>query len=292
MSQTTTFALALEQLDGVGRVTAGRLLARFATLEDVRRTPREQVLTRIKGAPNAETLVQRLFDDVAMQPHVDTAKQTLQHLKRRRVRVLTARDAAWPVRLDNLPRSKRPALLYTFGRTSALQQPIAALFARPPLREAAFERAQALTRQLAAHRVRPGTGAAHSFDVVVHKIATGDEAPSVLVAPAGLQHMPRPLRPIASQVVKAGGALASPFPMQHGPYDHDDALRALVLAALARVCVFIEPQEDTAEWKALTWALEAGRPVFGTPHPETPLPSQVRPFDHDTDFDAILAAAS
>ena len=292
MSQTATFALALEQLDGVGRVTAGRLLARFATYEEVRRTPREQVLTRIKGAPNAEALVHRLFDDEAMQPHFDAAKQTLQHLRRRRVRVLTARDAAWPARLDDLPRSQRPALLYTFGCTSALRQPIAALFARPPLHEKLFERAQDLVRLLAAHHVLPGTGAAHSFDVVMHKITTDNAAPSVLVAHAGLQHMPRPLRPVASQAVKAGGVLASPFPMQHGPYDHDDALRAFVLAALARACIFIDPQEGTAEWKALTWALEAGRPVFGASPAETPLPPQVRPLARDADFDAVLAAAS
>ena len=43
------FALALLSLDGVGRVTAHRLIERFASAEAVRGAPREQVLLRLRG---------------------------------------------------------------------------------------------------------------------------------------------------------------------------------------------------------------------------------------------------
>lgn len=261
---TMLFALALEHLEGVGRVTAGRLLARFASLDDLRRYPREQVLVRIKGAPNAEALVARLFDDDAMLDAVTTAAAECEALAQRRVTLLTLRDDAWPARLADLPRGARPYRLFAYGDPAVLTRPSVAFFARPPLPTGPFEDAQTLVRGLLAEGLVPTTGAAHGFDVVVHRLAAGGEAPrpSMLVLPAGLARLAPPLRPAATAVAKAGGLLLSPFAMPHGPFDHDERERALVQAALADACVFVAPRPDAPEWSALEWAAGAGRPVF------------------------------
>src|SRR5690606_20206812 len=111
----------------------------------------------------------------------------------------------------------------------------------PPLDEAAYERAQALVRHLLGRGVVPVTGAAHGLDVVVHKLATGAGRPAVLVLACGMTRLHRPLRPVVSAAVRAGGLMLSPFAMDHGPYDHDDRTRALVQAALATACVFLHP---------------------------------------------------
>lgn len=286
------FALALERLEGVGRVTAGRLLAHFAAHEELLTYPREQVLLRIKGTPNAEAIVKRLFDAEAMRALLEQGHREVAHLQKQRVQVLTAQHEHWPKRLDDLPRGHRPAVLYVFGDSSALRRPLIAFFAQPPLREAPFERAQSLVHALPDRAALPATGAAHGFDVVVHKVAASPPRPmpSVLVAHCGLSKVPPPIRPIASRSVKAGGALLSPFPMQHGPFDHDERLRVYVLAALARVCIFLDPAEDSYAWEAMTWALESGRPVFGTAPPDTALPDRVQRFAGD--LDAILASLS
>ncbi len=292
MTSSSLFALALAQIDGVGRVTAGRLLKHFADYDDLRRYPREQVLLRIKGAPNAETLVRRLCDTDTMRERLEAARDTAGQLEEQHVQLLTPRDADWPPGLSDLPRGERPFLLYAFGHREALQIPTAALFARPPLSNAPFEAAQALVRALLRRGLLPATGAAHGFDVVVHKLAGGASAPSLLVANAGLSRVTRSVRPAASGAVRAGGLMLSPFPMRHGPFDHDDYHRALVLAALAGACIFVEPRPDTPEHRALAWALDAGRPTFGWPAPGSPLPDGAVSVESKADFDKIIASAS
>ena len=95
VSDTACFALALDAMDGVGRVTAGRLLAHFATYADLLRYPHEQVLTRIKGAPRSTALVSTLFDQNAMATRLEDAEQALAHLHTLRVKLVTQRDPAW-----------------------------------------------------------------------------------------------------------------------------------------------------------------------------------------------------
>ncbi len=262
MPDAARFALALQRIDGIGRVTAGRLLRHFDSFEALRRCPREQVLLRIRGAPNAEALVQTLFDEAATQPALDAARAELDALRRKRIAVLTPHHAAWPARLDALPRSERPAVLYAFGSLEALGGPVASLLARPPLEEGPFEQAQALVGRLAERQVAPAAGVAHGFDVVVLKRAARRGRPAVMVARAGLRNVPRPLRPAISEAVRAGGVLLSPFPMAHGPYDHDEDTCALLLAALADAAVFLHPRPETPERRALRWAVDAGRPSF------------------------------
>ena len=291
-SDTACFALALDAMDGVGRVTAGRLLAHFATYADLLRYPREQVLARLKGAPRSKVLVATLFDEETMTARLQDAEQTLAHLRTLRVVLIPMQDPAWPAGLNDLPRANRPFLLYTYGHLEVLSRPILALFAHPPISQEPFEQAQALVQHLLPHAVVPATGAANGFDVVVHKLCYAGRAgyPSLLVASAGMSKAPPPLRPTVSGAVKAGGLFVSPFAMNHGPFEHDDKERALILAALARACVFFEPKPKTPEWNAMTWAVEAGRPVFGIGSEEHPLPEPVHLLQSDVDFDWVLAA--
>lgn len=280
-------------MEGVGRVTATRLFSHFASYEDLLRYPREQVLTRLKGAPRSEALVATLFDQPAMHSLLADARSSLDSLHRQRVEVLTSRDAAWPPGLSGLPRQLRPFLLHAYGSLEVLHRPVVSFFAHPPISPDSFERAQDLIGRLLSHQVVPGTGAAHGFDVVVNKLCYGGPAthPSLLVASAGMARVPPSIRPTVSAVVRTGGVFLSPFAMKHGPFSHDDKERALVQAALARACVFFEPLPDTPEWHALTWAVEAGRPVFGIASDQHPMPDQVHPLRNDVDFDWVLAAS-
>ena len=290
MSDTTRFALTLDALDGVGRVTAGRLLSHFASYDDLLRYPREQVLARIKGAPRSEALVATLFDREAMDTLLEKAEQTMEGLRKQRVTLVTMRDAAWPAGLHDLPRGNRPFLLHAYGRLDVLRRPIVAVLARPPLTTASVEQVQALAGHLVTRGVAPATGAAHALDEAVHKLCYGAGYASLLVASAGMAKAPSSMRPTISAVARAGGLFLSPFAMEHGPYEHDDKERALVLAALARACVFFEPTPHTPEWHAMTWAVETGRPVFGVAASQHPLPERVHPLHSDVDFDWVLAA--
>jgi predicted Rossmann fold nucleotide-binding protein DprA/Smf involved in DNA uptake len=291
MSASAAFALALLRIDGVGRVTAQRLLAHFPSYDALRATPREQVLLRIKGAPRAADLVARLFDEGEMRPLLDQASETVRTLESRRLAVLTQHHAHWPSGLGALDLGDRPPVLYAYGDTDLLSRPSVSLFARPPLPGPAFEVAQDLVRSLVQHGLVVVGGAEHGFDVVVHKLCASAGAPSVLVTNAGMSRVAKSMRPVVSASVRAGGLLLSPFPAEHGPFPHDDADRALVMAALGRASAFFAPPPDSHEARALGWCIDHDRPTFGVAG-DAPLPERVHALDRPIDLDWVIAAAS
>ena len=267
MPDVQTFALALRALDGVGRVTAARVLERFPTYADLRRYGREQVLHRLKGAPNAAALVETLFDEAAMRTRLEAAAAEREALQRKGVNLRTPADPDWPAALGHLPRADRPFLLFAYGNARLLAAPGVALFGRPGLADEAFDLAQATVRHLARRGAVAIAGVETGFDVVVHKVAALTPAPSVMVAACGLSKIAPPLRPAVSQSVRAGGLLVSPFEMEHGPYDHDRRERGRVMAALARAAVFFNPDLDSGERAALDGARAADLPVFAASAP-------------------------
>jgi predicted Rossmann fold nucleotide-binding protein DprA/Smf involved in DNA uptake len=281
-----TFALALTRLDGVGRVTGHRLVERFDGPGDLRDHSREQVFLRLKGLPNAEEITRRLFETDELDDALDEARASIEALSERGVKLLSPRSEAWPGGLSALAPAERPLLLWAYGRAEVLERPSAALLARPPMEEAPFERAQALAQHLTAAGAVPVLGGQSGFDVALAKRAAGECAPVALVAACGLAEVPPRLRPVAGRAVRAGGVLLSPFPMTHGPFDHDDAERARVQTALARAAVFAPPAPDTPEARALTWAAEAGRPAFVLGSGDD-VPENARPVRGPDDFDAV-----
>lgn len=293
-----SFALALLDLDGVGRVTAGRVLEHFASYEALRDAPREQVLLRLKGAPHAERTVTTLFDDTVMGGLIKTAQDGLADLRSRHVEVLAPGHPHWPSGFEALSRSERPVVLYTFGNTAALAEPSVALLAREPLPTAPFETAQSLVRRLIEEGLAVAAGARPGFDVVVHKLCEAAKHPCVMVTRAGLAKLDGPARPSVAAAVRAGGVLVTSFPPTHGPFDHDDSERARLQVALARPSVFVAPRTDTPEARALDWALDAHRPVFSIhddpPSEEAPPDSfseHVHRITRPIDLDWVVAAA-
>ena len=285
-----TFALALRSLDGVGRVTARRLAEHFDGPSDLRDHSREQVLLRIKGVANAEQIVRRLFESNALPEALAETEERVQALDERGVTLIGPRSVDWPRGLGALPPAERPLLLWAHGHAEALpRRPSAAFLARPPLAEAPFERAQALAGHLLARGGMPVVGAQSGFDVALAKRAAGQNAPAAMVAACGLGQVPREVRPVASQVVRAGGLLLSPFPMQHGPFEHDERERAQVQAAVARAAVFAPPEASTPEAHALGWATDAGPPAFVL---GDEAPGNAQLVRGEDDFDAVLDAAT
>ncbi|MEM8601810.1 MAG: DNA-processing protein DprA [Bacteroidota bacterium] len=292
MNPSTLFALALLRLDGVGRVTAHRVLRHFPTHEALLDAPREQVLIRLKGVAKAEALVARLFDEDAMAPVLDEVRTALRIHAGRHVRVWTPAAPGWPGGLDALPRAERPVTLYSYGTSALLAQPSVAMLGRAGLSAPAFETAQALVRHLIGAGLPVIAGAADGFDVVMHKLCYTQRHPSVMVAASGLAKLATSIRPHASAVVSANGLVCAPFDMHHGPFPHDDRERALTQAALAAAVVVVEPLPDTPDTKALAWALEAGRPVFAIAGTRAePLSERVHRLDRPVDFDWVVAAA-
>ncbi|PAP78184.1 DNA-processing protein DprA [Rubrivirga marina] len=257
---TTAFALALLSLEGVGRVTAHRLLERFPTAEAVRAAPREQVLLRLKGVAHADRTVAAVCAP-SFEETLDEARRRLDALRERQIHVLTPGAPNLPAGLDALDRADRPVVLYAFGDLKALGWPSLAVLAAAPLAAEPFERAQDVARAVLGRGRGLVVGAAHGVDLALQKLSLGAGVPAVAVVGAGLARLERSMRPGATALTRAGGLLVSPFPMTHGPFEHDDRERALVQAALGRAVLAVAPPPGSPEDRAAAWATSTGRPV-------------------------------
>ena len=287
------FALTLLELEDVGRVTAARLLRHFEHVEAIRAFPREQLLHRISGVPRGEKIVQRLHEEDVVAEAAARAEERLGILEDKDVQILVQHRDHYPKRLYDLEQSDRPVHLFLYGSSGRLRDPLLGLFGSAPLPDAAFEAAQELGDRLRPTEAIPVTGLQGGFDKVIQERTAGRDGghPSVILLGCGLGRLPRPLRPVATQALRSGSVLASPFPMQHGPFDHDQKERALLQAALSPVSFFAAPQPETPEWQALSWA-GAHRRAFVWPDPGTELPEGAVSIEHRSELDRVLDALS
>jgi DNA processing protein len=262
-SPTKSFALALTRIEGVGKVTAERLLRNFRDLDDLRTYPREQVLLRIKGVGNAPKIVGDLFDDAVMTPMLAEARGEVDSLTEKGIKLLTPRDVHWPAGLSRLAPAHRPSLLYAYGDLDRLTDLRIALIGAPPLSEGPFDLAQDLLRSIIAEGLVPVTGVNNAVDVVMNRIASMNDRPrpTIMVASCGLARVAPPLRPLATASVRAGGLMLSSFPMNHVAQSHDEYERVLIQAAVAHASVFLVPSPGSHEASGCRWSSE-NQPLF------------------------------
>lgn len=287
------FALSLLELEDVGRVTAARLLRHFDDFDGIRAFPREQLLHRISGVPRGEQIVQRLHEPDQVAEAVDRAEQRLSILEDKDVQILVQHRNGYPEPLYDLDRGERPVHLFLYGSAGRIRDRTLGLFGSAPLPDPAFEAAQELGDRLRPTGAIPVTGLQGGFDKVIQERAAGREGghPSVILLGCGLGRLPRPLRPVATQALRAGSLLVSPFPMQHGPFDHDQKERAVLQAALSTASFFAAPQPNTPEWHALSWAA-VHRRAFVWPEPGPELPDGAVPIEDRSELGRVLEAVS
>lgn len=257
------FALALPALPHVGRVTTHRVLERFPTLAAARATPREQLLHRLAGTPHLAALVDTLHDDAAMAFALDSARAEADALAARRLVLRTPNTPGWPAALGRLDRPDRPTLLHVFGDPTALDAPLASLMGNNGLDPAAFEHAQALAAALARAGHAVVTGLHDGFDVATARTAARHGGRVVAMLGCGIGRLAPPLRPVALELARSGGAVVSGFGFEHGPFDHDDRERALVHLALGASAAVFDPAPESAAARALGKAAALGLAAFG-----------------------------
>lgn len=285
MTDSILFALTLDRIEGIGRVTAGKLLTHFPSHTDLLRYPREQVLARIKGAPNAASLVNNLFNQSLMEQALQEAEARWEALQRREISIITRYHDAWPKRFIQLAWGSRPFLLYLFGAPGLLSQKIASVLGLSASSDTALESTQEVFLHLRQNDLVPAveaSPAAQSFQE--------SQGSMILVADRGMSKLAQETRSQVRSVIDNDGLLCSTFELSHGPFLHDRYERAMVQAALGKVCVVIDPQPDTPEWRAMCWSLKAGCPVFCTKTSREDVPDAVHRLHSEVDYEWLVAA--
>ncbi len=265
-----TFAMSLLEVQGVGRVAANRILRHFDSLADLGEYPREQLMHRLAGLPNAADTTTQLQDASTMSRATSDAAARIERHSKARVLCIPCNSSAFPEPLRALDDRDRPVVLYVYGKLAdsdladgpKRRRVAAAFLGSSPIEPNLFERSQELAVRVSDAGATVILGAESGFDVALSKRVVGHGGKAVLVVGAGIDKIPRELRAAASTVVKAGGGIVSPFPLGHGPFDHDHVERSRLMASLARATVVCNLAPSTDARSAALWSLDNQRATF------------------------------
>jgi DNA processing protein len=131
-------------------------------------------------------------------------------------------------------------------------------------------RGVALATRIAADLAEQGvgvvSGGALGIDAAAHRGALLGDGRTVVVMPAGLEHWyPRRHGPLYREILRAGGALVSPFHPRTPPAGFTFPRRNELLAALADVVVVVQAPAASGALVCAEAAMRLGRRVLAVP---------------------------
>jgi len=287
MSDIAILAMALNAVEGLGRVSVGRLIQKFGTLEAIQQLSHD-MLQRYLPHRGTAKIIENLQDTNAMEGCLEAARKAVARLAANNLSVCASGDAAWPESLNSLDIQDRPLPLYIYGSLDALMLPSVGFFMPPETADPLKKEAIRLAERVLEDGMTLCTGISSDLDAELQSLC--GSRPSVLVAHCGFARVSGDMRPTISRVRKAGGVLLSAFPLEHGPFKHDAKDRALMMAALSACCVFVTPAPGSPDWKAMEWCHSQSKSVFAWGIDDHDLPDYAHKIQGDRDLDWVLLA--
>jgi len=234
---------------------ARRLRDTFGSLERAIAASEER-LAAVRGVgPEAARLLKEQAPDAA-QTEVARAERI-------GARIVCAGDAAYPARLAAIV--DPPLVLYVRGALPVEEAAVAVVGARGAsaygLRTAGL-----VANGLAGAGVAVVSGLARGVDAAAHRGALAAKGRTVAVLGSGLDQIyPREHAALAEEIVRAGGALVSEFPLGTPPLAFHFPRRNRIVSGLSLGVLVVEAAEKSGSLITAEWALEQGREVLAVP---------------------------
>ncbi len=194
------------------------------------------------------------------------ARTVLERTERAGARVILATDDAYPPALLTL--DPRPPVLYVTGDLAAFAERAVAIVGTRRASGYGLATAGELGAELAGAGVVVVSGLALGIDGAAHRAAVEAGGRSVAVLPSPLDRIYPPRhRPLARDILRAGGALVTELPIGAPVGKPDFARRNRVIAGLAEAVVVVEAPDHSGALLTAAAAQAIGREVHAVPGP-------------------------
>ncbi|MDQ1708141.1 MAG: processing protein [Pyrinomonadaceae bacterium] len=249
--------VALNMTPGVGPRAAAKLLERFGSAEAVYRATRVE-LERVRLLPEA-------VDSIIARDHHDQAEVELENVRKLGGDILLLDDGVYPSLLREI--YDPPIVLYVRGAwTECLEQPCVAVVGSRRCSTYGLNAASMLARDLAQRGVTIVSGFARGIDAAAHRGAIQGHGRTIAVIGTGLDQVyPRDHKKLADELLEAGGAIVSQFPLTTPPVSENFPYRNRIISGLSLGVIVVEAAENSGSLITARLAIEQNREVFAVP---------------------------
>jgi len=195
---------------------------------------------------------------------LELAAEEYDHARESGAAVIVPGDPQYPRRLLEI--YDPPLALYLKGDTEVIQKPgISVVGTRRPT-PYGVSMAERLACDLAARGLIIFSGMARGIDTAAHRGALNAHGRTVAIWGTGIDEVyPKENRKIADQILEAGGAIVTEFPLGTFPAPQNFPVRNRIISGISLGTLVIEAAEYSGTRVTARCALEQGREVFAVP---------------------------
>ena len=249
--------IILNMISGIGYARFAALVRRFGSPSAVLMAS-ELEIAEVKGiGPNLAHAV------ASWQSTVDLESEMLQ-VRRAGVKIITIEDSDYPEPLRQI--ADPPLVLYVRGELPDFNSNCAAIVGSRRLSVYGDRMARNFARDAATANWVVVSGLAFGVDAAAHKATLEANGITVGVLGGGLARIhPQEHVPLASEIVRKGGALISEYPMNFPVSRQSFPRRNRIVSALSQAVIVIEAGIESGALITARLALEHGKAVFALP---------------------------
>ncbi|HWN08180.1 MAG TPA: DNA-processing protein DprA [Pyrinomonadaceae bacterium] len=249
--------VALNMTPGIGPRAAAKLLERFGSAEAVYSATRVE-LERLRLLPEA-------IDSIIARDLHAKAGSELENVKQIGCDILILDDGVYPSLLREI--YDPPIALYVKGAwTECLDQPCVAIVGSRRSSTYGQNAATMLARDLAQRGVTIVSGFARGIDAAAHRGAIEGRGRTIAVLGTGIDEVyPRDHKKLAEEILDAGGAMVTQFPLATPPVPENFPYRNRIISGLSLGVIVVEAAENSGSLITARLAIEQNREVFAVP---------------------------
>lgn len=249
--------IILNMISGIGYARFAALVRRFGSPAAVLLAS-ELEIGEVKGiGPHLARAVASWHSTIDLDAE-------LQQTQRSGVKIITIEDGDYPEILRQI--ADPPLVLYVRGELPDFNHNCASIVGSRRLSSYGDRMARIFARDAATANWIVVSGLAFGVDAAAHKATLEANGITIAVLGGGLARIhPQEHVPLASEIVRRGGALISEYPMNFPVSRQSFPRRNRIVSALSQAVIVIEAGLESGALITAKLALEQGKSVFALP---------------------------
>ena len=249
--------ISLNMTPQIGPRAATKLLEKFGSAENVYHARRSELESLRLKPESIESILKREFHE--------KAEEELSKVREIGGDVLNLDDGSYPFLLREI--SDPPITLYVKGDWQAcFDAPCVAVVGSRRCSTYGENASQMLSRDLAANGICIVSGLARGIDSAAHRGAIQAKGRTIAVMGTGIgQVYPKENVRLVDEILDAGGAVVSQFPLETPPIPENFPYRNRIISGLSLGVLLVEASERSGSLITARLAMEQNREVMAVP---------------------------